>query len=449
MTLRYVMTTTFRPYQPDQSLLLPCSLSEWLPENHLCHFIGDAVEALDLSAFYARYEGDGRRAQPFEPRMMVKVLVYAYASGVFSSRKIALKLQEDVAFRVLGANNFPAHRTIREFRQLHLKEFSALFVKVVGLAREAGLIKLGRLGVDGTKIRANASKHKAMSYGRMKGEEERLKNEIVELLKQAEVTDVAEDQEHGPDRVGNELPDELTRRENRLKVIQAAKVRLEERQRQADAEAGRSKDDDGNTRGPTGRSCKRELGVPEDKAQENFTDPESRIMKTQEGFQQCYNGQVAVDESSLLIVAADLSNNAPDNGQLLPMVEQTQANTGMAPKMTLADAGYASEDTFHKLEERGLAACVSLGREGRAARPIDPNEYPATARMAQRLGTTEGKDHYRRRKTIPEPVFGWIKQAVGFRRFSMRGLHAAKAEWILMCLALNLKRMHTLGWAPA
>lgn len=449
MTLRYVMPTTFLPYQPDQSLLLPASLTEWLPEDHLAYFIGDAVEAMNLDAFYGRYEGDGRRRQPFEPRMMVKVLVYAYASGVFSSRKIATRLQEDVAFRVLGANNFPAHRTIREFRQLHLQEFSALFVGVVKLAREAGLIKLGRLGIDGTKIRANASKRKAMSYGRMKEEEARLKNEIAQLLKQAEGTDRAEDAEHGPDRLGTELPEELKRRDDRLKVIQAAKARLEQRQLQADTEEGRSKDDDGNTRGPTGRSCTRELGIPKDKDQENFTDPQSRIMKTQEGFQQCYNGQAAVDEDSRLIVAADLSNNAPDNGQLLPMVEQTQANTGLSPEMTLADAGYASEAAFRELEARGLAASVALGREDKKQRQIDPERHPATQRMAQWLKTAEGKDHYRRRKTIPEPVFGWIKQALGFRRFSMRGLQAAKAEWHLICMAVNLKRMHRLGWSPA
>lgn len=449
MTLRYVMPTTFLPYLPDQSLLLPTSLAEWLPEDHLAYFISDTVDALDLDAFYARYEGDGRRRQPFEPRMMIKVLVYAYASGVFSSRKISSKLQEDVAFRVLGANNFPAHRTVREFRQLHLQELSALFVKIVRLAREAGLIKLGRLGVDGTKIRANASTHKAMSYGRMKDEEVRLKNEIAELLKKAESTDVTEDAEHGPDRVGNELPDELKRRTDRLKVIAAAKVRLEQRQLQADTEEGRTKDDDGNTRGSTGRSCKREMGIPNDKDQENFTDPESRIMKTQEGFQQCYNGQAAVDEGSMLIVAADLSNNAPDNGQLLPMVAQTQANTGMAPQMTLADAGYASEATFLELEQRCLAASVALGREDKKQRKIDPERSPATNRMAQWLKTAEGQAHYRRRKTIPEPVFGWIKQALGFRRFSMRGLEAAKAEWNLICAAVNLKRMHSLGWNPA
>src|ERR1017187_3093395 len=210
------MRTTFLPYVPHQSLLLPASLTEWLPEDHLAYFISDSVDALGLEAFYARYEGDGRRRQPFDPRMMVKVLVYGYASGVFSSRKIARKLQEDVAFRVLSANNFPAHRTIREFRQLHLPELSALFVQVVKLAREAGLVKLGRLGVDGSKNKVNDSQHKAMSYARMKDEEVRLEREIAGLLKQAEAADRAEEAEHGSDRDDDGLPQELKRRADRL-----------------------------------------------------------------------------------------------------------------------------------------------------------------------------------------------------------------------------------------
>lgn len=224
---------------------------------------------------------------------------------------------------------------------------------------------------------------------------------------------------------------------------------MEERQRQADAQAGRSKDDDGNTRGPTGRVCQRELGVPEDEAQENFTDPQSRIMQTGEGFQQCYNGQAAVDEGSQLIVPADLSNQAPDNGQLLPMLALAKANTGQAPTVALADAGYASEATFQALEDDRPFACIALGREDKRHRAIDPEHYPATARMLERLATPEGKAHYRRRKSIPEPVFGWIKQAIGFRRFSLRGLHAANAEWHLVCMAVNLKRMHAPGWRPA
>lgn len=443
------MPTTYRSYAPDQSLLLPCSLKEWLPEHHLVHFISDAVDALDLQAFHARYEGDGRRRQPFDPAMMIKVLVYAYASGVFSSRKMARRLEEDVAFRVLAAGNFPSHRTIREFRQRHLAEFSALFVQIVQLAREAGVVKLGRVGIDGTKIKANASKRKAMSYGRMREEETRLKGEIAQLLAQAEAKDDAEDHQHGVDRRGDELPDELTRREGRLQAIAQAKARLEARQREADHEAGRHDDEDGQTRGPGGGVCKRALGVPEDKAQTNFTDPESRIMKTTDGFQQSYNAQAAVDEGSLLIVATTLNNIGSDMHQLLPMIEATQQNTGAAPAMTLADAGYASEDNFAALEARKLAACIALGRERKEGRSVNPEKHPATRRMAEQMATAEGKDHYRRRKFIPEPVFGWIKHAMGFRQFSVRGLEGVAGEWNLVCLSLNLRRLFKLGWTLA
>jgi transposase len=443
------MPTTYRPYIPEQLLLMPCSLKEWLPEGHLVHFVSDSIDALDLGAFYARYSGDGRRRQPFDPLMMVKVLVYGYASGVFSSRKIATRMQEDVGFRLLGANNFPAHRTIREFRQLHVSEFSALFIEVVRLAKEAGLIKLGRLGVDGTKLRASASKHKAMGYGRMKEEEVRLKKEIADLLKQAEAVDEAEDAEHGPDRDGTELPDELKRRESRLKVIKEAKARLEARQREEDKENGRKPDDERRPASGRGPSYQRDFGIPHDEAQENFTDPQSRIMKTQDGFQQCYNAQAAVDEGSLLIVANDLGNNASDNGQLLPMLEKVKENVAISPTMVLADSGYASEETLRELETRNIAACVALGREGKGTRSFDPSKYPAKARMAERLKTPEGEAHYRRRKVIPEPVFGWIKNVLGFRRASMRGLERVKGEWNLICLALNLKRLRTLGWVAA
>jgi transposase len=446
------MPATFRAYDPDQLLLLPASLRDWLPEGHLAFFVADAVDALDLQAFYARYEGDGRRRQPFAPSMMVKVLIYAYAVGVFSSRKIARRLEEDVAFRVLGAGNFPAHRTLREFRQLHLAEFTALFVQVVQLAREAGLVKLGRVGIDGTKVKANASKRKAMSYGRMGETAARLKTEVAELLRQAEAQDAAEDGQYGVERRGDELPTELARREQRLQVIQAAKARLEARQRAQDAQDGRRVDDDGNTRGPGGGACQRPFGVPEARAQDNFTDPDSRIMKTGDGFQQCYNAQAAVDEGSQLIVATALTNGAADNGQLLPMVEAVQDNTGALPAVTLADSGYASEATFvalEALEARGLTAVVALGREGKTGRALDPERYPATQRMAERLATAEGRAHYRRRKVIPEPVFGWIKKVLGFRRFSVRGLTAVTGEWHLVCLAQNLKRLHRLGWAPA
>jgi transposase len=281
------MPTTFRPYAPDQDLLLPLSLREWLPEDHVAYFISEVVEELDLRAFYAPYEGDGRRKMPYEPSMMLKVLIYGYVSGVFSSRKIARKLEEDVALRVLAAGNFPKHRTICEFRKRHLKDFKALFVEVVQIARVAGLVSLGTLAVDGTKVRANASKHKAMSYKRMQQEERRLAEEIDSMCDRARQADEAEDRCCGPDRRGDELPEELQHRERRLEKIRAAKARLEVEQRAADKARGRHPDDDRRPPGGRGRRYKRDFGVPEDKAQSNFTDPESRIMKTGDGYQQC------------------------------------------------------------------------------------------------------------------------------------------------------------------
>ena len=272
------MPTTFRPYQPDQGLLLAPDMRDWLAEGHLAHHVSDLVDGLDLTAFYAPYEGDGRRKSPYEPRMMVKVMIYGYATGVFSSRGLARKLEEDVAFRVLAAGNFPSHRTICEFRRRHLADFKALFVEVVRLARETGVANFGKLSIDGTKVRANASKRKAMSYGRMLEEERRLEGEIEALLSRARETDAAEDARFGEAHRGDELPEELRRREDRLAAIRAARARLEARQREADEARGREPGSKRNRKG--GRPYKREYGEPDEKAQDNFTDPESRIMKT-------------------------------------------------------------------------------------------------------------------------------------------------------------------------
>ena len=311
------MPTRFRPYAPDQDLLLPPNLRDWLPEDHLAHFVSDVVDELDLSAFYKPYEGDGRRKMPYDPRMMLKVLIYGYSTGVFSSRKLARKLEEDVAFRLLGGGNFPAHRTLCAFRRRHLRDFQSLFVQVVQIARAAGLVSLGTLAVDGTKVRANASKHKAMSYERMKAEERRLRKEIESLCATASDTDEEEDAQYGVDRRGDELPDELKHRQQRLETIRAAKARLEAEQRQADRKRGRHPDDERRPPGGRGASFKRDFGVPDDKAQSNFTDPESRIMKTADGFQQCFNGQLAVDEDFQMIVATQPSNNGSDRGALM------------------------------------------------------------------------------------------------------------------------------------
>lgn len=424
--------------------MLPPSPRDWLPADHLAYFVSDTVDALDLRAFYARYDGDGRRKQPFEPRMMVKVLIYGYATGTFSSRKLAKKLEEDVAFRVLGAGNFPAHRTLAEFRQRHLKEFEALFVQVVRIAQELGLVKLGTLAVDGSKVKANASRHKAMSYGRMLKEEKRLRREIRELLREAGATDEREDAAYGADRRGDELPEELRRREARLQKIREARRRLERRQREADEAAGRSPDD-GDKPGKRGPRFRRPFGRPPDKAQENFTDPESRIMKGSKGYEQCDNAQLAIDGERQVIVAAELTPQAADSQHFQPMLEAVQKNTGRKPRRVLADAGYRSEENFKLLERRGIDGYVALGRGD--APPGVVADRPATQRMARKLKTKRGRRRYRKRKSIAEAPFGWVKSVLGFRQFSLRGEANVRGEWNLVCLAVNLRRLNgMMAW---
>lgn len=377
--------------------------------------------------------------------MMVKVLVYAYASGVFSSRKIARKLHEDIAFRVLAAHNFPAHRTIRDFRAQHLVEFTELFTQVVRLAREMGLVKLGTIAVDGTKVKANASRHKAMSYARMQSTEAELKAQIAALLHKAAHSDEAEKNEPELD-----IPAELERRQARLAAIEAAKARLQERQAQADTQRGRSPGDERKPQGKdgkpkAGRPYKRDFGIPEPKAQSSFTDPDSRIMKRAGGgFDYSYNAQTAVDETAHIIVAAEVVNTSTDVQQLPMVLDAVQAHTGAQPAQVLADAGYRSEAVMAKLAQTHLDTelVIALGREGKArAAPKDANRYPHTQAMAAKLQTEQGQRDYRKRKWIAEPPNGWIKNVLGFRQFSMRGLEKAKAEFKLVCMALNLRRM--------
>jgi transposase len=438
------MPTSFLPYEPNQDFLLPPSVSEWLPENHLAYFVSETIDRLDLEKFYARYDGDGRRNQPYDPAMLVKVLVYGYASGVFSSRKLGRKLYEDIAFRFLAAGNFPSHRTICDFRLRHLPELKELFVQVAQLARELGLVKLGTIALDGTKVKAHASKHKAMSYGRMKEQEQKLKREIEALLERARATDAQEDAQEGADQADEDLPVELQRRQDRLAKIEAAKRRLEARQAEADRERGRHPDDEQRSGDGAGRPFKHPFGEPDDKAQDNFTDPESRIMKLGGSFEQCYNAQAAVDGESQLIIANGLTNNAADNGQLLPLMEVVQKTLGQWPKRVLGDSGYRSEQAFVALEDKGMEALIALGREEKDRTAIDAKRYPASARMAERLASKEGQAHYRRRKVIVEPVFGWIKHVLGFRQFSLRGLTKVTGEWSLVCMAINLRRMWAL-----
>jgi transposase len=439
------MTTSYLPYAPGQQMLLPATLQDWLPEGHLAYFMSDTIDSLDLSAFHARYAKGGPRNQPYHPAMMVKVLVYGYATGVFSSRKLARKLHEDVAFRVLAAGNYPAHRTICEFRALHLEELSGLFVQVVKLARECGLVKLGTIAVDGTKIKANASRHKAMSYERMQKAEAELKGQIGALLARAAAADAAEKNE--PDL---NVPAEIARRENRLAVIRAAKERLEQRQREADAARGRTSDDERRPRDPDGTPkrgplYKREFGAPEPDAQESFTDTDSRIMKRAGGgFEYSYNAHAAVDDQAHIIVAAELTNNAADSNRLALLLDAVRDTVGDLPGQVLADAGFRSEAVFEQLKDSPVELIVALGREGKEQLVIDVAKYPHTAAMAARLQTDQARAAYRRRKWLSEPPNGWVKNVLGFRQFSLRGLTKVRAEWRLVCAALNLRRMAAL-----
>ncbi|MEO6027247.1 MAG: IS1182 family transposase [Candidatus Binatia bacterium] len=430
------MGQIFHPYTPEQTLLLPPSVADWVPAGHLAHFVSDSVDQLDLTAWYARYEQreDGRGQLAYEPRLMVKLLIYAYAVGIFSSRKIAQALDDLVPLRSLAAGNRPSHRTLARFREEHCAQFQALFVQVVRIARAAGLVTMGTLAIDGSKVQANASKHKAMSYGRMQEADAKLHREIAAITARARGVDAAEDVEFGPDFRGDELPAELQRRDTRRAKIREAMQRLEAEQAAADTASGRG----------TGRTkkMKRPNGTPPANAQMNFTDPESRVMKTGRGhFEQCYNAQVAVDAAQQIIVAAAVTTNAADVGQLIPVVDQAEANTGQRPATVLADAGYKSEANFAAVEARDIEAYVSLGK-GEEQRPgAEAPSGPCTQRMGAKLRTDEGRRRFKRRKAIVEPPLGWIKHVLGFRTFSMRGHRKTAGEWSLVCLVMNLRRM--------
>lgn len=432
------------PYEPDQALLFPPSLDDWLPSGHLARFVGETVDQFDLKPFYAKFRQreDGRGRIAYEPRMLLKVLIYAYSVGLFSSRKIAAGIEDLVALRYLAAGNQPSHRTIARFRQENIQHFESLFVQVVQIATGVGLVKMGTIAIDGSKLKANASKHKAMSYGRMKSEEQRIAQEIAELTRRAREIDEAEDAEFGPDDRGDGLPKELQRREDRLAKIKEAKERLEREQAEADEASGR-----GRGAGPAKR-LKRPNGVPDDKKQANFTDPDSRIMgNPKRGFVQGYNGQIAVDAEASIVVANRVTQSATDVHELAPVTERAIANTGTTPRRALADFGYKSEAGFSKLEELGVEAHVALGR-GESDESIRRCPGPATRRMQRRRKTKISQELYRRRKVIAEPPFGWIKSILGFRGFSLRGLTNVQGEWSLVCLALNMKRLAPrLEWA--
>ena len=444
------MSSSYLPYDPRSSLLLPPSLDEWLPADHLSHFISDTVDQLDLSAFHDAYDLTRRGNQPYHPAMMLKVLLYAYSTGQFSSRRIARGLHEDVALRSLAAGNYPSHRTICDFRQRHLKDLENLFVQVVRIARECKLVRLGTIAIDGTKIQANASRHKAMSYERMLSTEKALKQQIQDLLQRAEATDCSESDK---EEAQTSIPAELAMRQKRLQTIQEAKARLEARQKEQDQSKGRSEDDQRKSKGkdgrPTGGMYGRDFGVPPNNAQESFTDSDSRIMRHGKGhYEYSYNCQAAVDRESRMVVGVVVSNCSADGVHLIPVVDAVEATMERQAKTVLADAGYRSEENFQRLDNARIRPYIALGREDKVM-AIDAKKLPYTERMRKRMAGSKGRKVYKERKWIVEPVFGWAKRILGFRQMSMRGLAKAKAEWSLVCTVLNLKRMHVMRGAMA
>jgi transposase len=433
------MPKGYRAYLPEQDLLLPPSLREWLPEGHLVYFVSDVVDQLDLSAIHAVYEKEKRGQPPYDPRLMTKLLVYGYCTGVFSSRRIQKRLQEDIPFKVLAAGNQPDFRTIADFRKIHIETLQTLFEQVLAMALECGSIKLGRVSVDGTKLKANASKHKAMSYGRMKEKQQQWKEEVQQLLAAAEAADEAEDRQYG-DQPGDALPEELRRRETRLAKIKEAKKVIEQRARDKAAAEGKNAE-------------QAQRAKPEDKDQYNFTDPESRIMKGADGIVQGYNAQAAVEPTWLLIVGQSVTEAANDKQQLKPMVELIEQQSGQRPEAILADNGYCSEENLEHLEsadepERKIEGFIATGKQkhGEHRLPAKRGPLPKGAtkvdRMKRKLQTKAGKAIYAARKCVVEPVFGQIKQARGFRQFLLRGKQKVKGEWALLCLTHNILRLH-------
>lgn len=444
------MSKTYRPYEPDQMLLLPPSLQDWLPAGHLARFVSDLIEDLDLSAITRVYEREERGYPPYHPVMMVKVLLYAYSVGLPSSRKIARGCVEDVALRFLAANNTPNFRTIADFRKDHLPALKGLFLQVVKLCRKAGLVKLGHIALDGTRVKANASKHKAMSYGRMKTEEARLQAEIEELLRQAEAVDEQEDAEYGRDKSGDELPAELAFREGRLKKIREAKEALEREAREEAEAKKREADEKRAGKGPRGRWPEDPDPTPKDKAQKNFTDPDSRIMPQpgdRRSFMQAYNCQAAVDGKDQVIVAVDVAQQTNDSWQAQPMIKQVKANAGRLPRKASMDAGYFSDENVSALRKMRVEAFIPPERHKHGLstpstpRGRIPSGLSTKELMRRKLLTKYGQKIYAKRKVIVEPVFGRIKQARGFRQFLLRGLDSVKAEWSLICTTHNLLKL--------
>lgn len=457
---------TFRPYDPDQMFLMPPSIGDWLPEEHLGRFVSELVEeVLDLEPFFAVFT-EARGFPPYDPRLMLKVLIYGYMTGVRSSRAIERRCHDDVAFRFLAVNQAPDYRSIARFRRRQLDALAALFVEVLELCQAAGMVKLGRVALDGSKVRANASRRKAMSYKRMTERETALRAEVDEMMSDAEATDVAEDERFGPDGRGDDLEGEMARRESRLAKIRRAKADLEaDAARRAGADAARRSwhrgarhDDTTDSRQDTAAEAAEDAAAsarPDDKAQRNFTDPDARIMKSADGsFHYCYNAQTVADDGHQVIVATRLTNQSADAPAFASMLDEIEANCGARPRQVLADAGYFSDDNVVAATHRGVDALIATGRlkhhetPPAAPRGRIPNNATPKARMARKLRTKRGQAGYARRKAVIEPVFGQIDTVQGGKQVLLRSGTAAAAEWALLAACHNLRKLFNHTQAP-
>ena len=446
---------TFRRYDQNQCFLLPPSLDEWLPEDHEARFVSEVVEnLLDLSPIYASY-ACAAGAPPYHPKMMLKLLMFAYATGVTSSRELERRCFLDVAFRWLSANEAPDYRSISRFRRRHLAALEDLFTQVLQLCAKAGLVRLGRVALDGTKLDANASKHKAMSYDHIVPKIEQLEGEVKSLLEEAERADQAEDEAFGCDRRGDELSAELSRRESRLEKLRAAKEAIENEAREKAATAARKKAEAAGTSEEEVDAAVKEAAArakPKPSAQRSFTDPEARMMKTNHGFDYAYNAQAVVDEKSQVILAAEVTDEATDINQLVPMIEKTEENLAAAgiedtPDTYLADAGYCSEDNLEATEDLESEVLAATGRQRHGEQfpkaPRGPIPKNATRReqMARRLRTKKGRADYARRKAIVEPAFGQMKVRQHAGQLRLRGKDGAQGEWTLHAICHNMRKL--------
>ena len=451
------MSKSFRGWKIDEVQLLPASVQDYVPSGHLSRLIVSVVrESLDLSAIEASY-ASGLGQPPFDPRLMTALLLHGYASGLYSSRRLARASVERADFMMIVAGDPPDFRTISEFRRRHLEALAGLFVQVLRLAEVAGLVKLGHVALDGTKIKANASKHKAMSYERMKKREAELKAEVDRWLEAAEAADAEEDKLYGGKR-GDELPAWVSDKQKRLEKIRQAKAELEAQARaaaEAEGKARAAAEDKRKAEGgkKTGASASLKAGKPatppkaepDGKAQRNFTDPESRILKTRDGYIQGYNAQAAVDGEDQVIVAHTLTNSSSDQAQLAPLLDRTRANLGRNPDEVSADAGYCSAANLRTVERRRIDGYIATGRQKHGTRSATAKRLLAPgsliAKMSTKLKRAGYRSRYRLRKQIVEPVFGQIKQARGFRQFLLRGIVKVSAEWALICTAHNLVKL--------